>query len=106
MIEFKPNTRLKSLQPQMVVALLVVQAIFDKHFASLTITSANDSAHMVNSRHYLGAALDFRVHHIGEAVANTILAEIKMGLNPLDFDVLLENPGTPNAHIHLEYDPK
>ncbi len=103
-MKIKAGVRLKDLQPQLVLAAMVVSAIYDSLRVECVITSANDSTHGTNSLHYKGCALDFRTkNYAGDKAA--LRDEIKEALGQ-DFDVVLEDLGAANEHLHLEFDPK
>lgn len=71
-----------------------------------TITSVSDGTHKPNSLHYKGLAMDLRSKHIPEGGPNGVemVAErLRLHLGP-DFDVVYEGAGTPNAHLHVEWD--
>lgn len=105
-MRFKHGVRLTDLCPQMALAACVVREVYralDPE-CSCTVTSANDSKHSEKSLHYGGLALDFRTHDF-KADKQELLRELRDALGP-EFDVLLEAEGTPNEHVHLEYDPK
>jgi hypothetical protein len=106
MISLKNNVRLADLVPQMVVALVIIAAIYARRNIDCVVTSGNDSKHSPASWHYKGRALDFRCKQgalDGQEVA--LRDEIKAALGD-EFDVVLEAVGTDNEHIHVEYDPK
>jgi hypothetical protein len=69
----------------------------------MVVTSLNDGRHGVNSWHFKGRAVDLRVHNVGNPEELFEIIRDELGD---DFDVLLEGEGLPNAHIHIEYDPK
>lgn len=98
----KAGVRLAGLQPQMALAAMVVDECYGD--TECVITSANDSKHSERSLHYKGCALDFRTHNYAND-KQALRDRIKAALGQ-DFDVLLESVGTPNEHIHVEYDPK
>jgi hypothetical protein len=105
-VKLKAGVRLAELCPQMVLAAVVVDGIYAKRGLECVITSANDSRHSAASWHYKGRALDFRTHY--EALneqEQEIRDEVKESLGQ-DFDVVMEAVGTPNEHLHVEYDPK
>jgi hypothetical protein len=104
MLHFKNNVRLTSLQPQMLVALRVVEDQMDLLHCDTIVTSANDSQHRAGSKHYEGLALDFRTKHTGRSKA--IADAIRLIIGPLGYDVILEALGEANEHLHIEYDPK
>lgn len=105
-MQLKSGVRLKDLQPQMVIAAIVVNDIFWSLGLECVITSANDSKHSEWSLHYKGYALDFRTHYAElNGKEQELCQRVKDALGP-DFDVVMEAVGTPNEHLHVEYDPK
>lgn len=103
MIQLKPGVRLEALTPQMSLAVSIIASVYQKHGADCTITSANDSTHSVTSLHYKGLALDFRTRDF-KGDKHALTDEIERALGA-EFDVVYEGDGTPNAHLHCEYDP-
>ena len=105
-MKLKPGVILGDLTPQMVMGALIVKSVYLRldPQCSCTVTSANDSKHSDKSLHYKGNALDFRTH---DFTANKLylVKEVKDSLG-IHFDVVLEAIGTPNEHMHVEYDPK
>lgn len=91
----------------MFVAMFHVDAILGLNYGvkECWVTSGNDSKHMKGSLHYEGKALDFRTSNWPMGRQEAILTEIKRSLGT-DYDCLLECMGTPNQHLHIEYDPK
>ena len=123
--KLKATVELRSLQPQMVLAALVVKDALDYVVLDTIITSGSDSH--TTGLHPLGTALDFRTKHIalGSPDRLTILlgligriAEaLRSNITPEQrgntyiwggqlFDLLLENFGEDNEHLHVEYQPK
>lgn len=105
MLSFKLGVKLLGLQPQMLIALRVVQEEFSRYGLDTVVTSGNDSTHMSGSLHYKGAALDFRTKHAA-GIATGIVQGIKKTLAPLGFDVVFEAVGKDNEHCHVEYQAK
>lgn len=102
-MKLKPGVKLKDLSPQMALAALVVFSLYDKRGAECVITSANDSKHGTNSLHFRGGALDFRTkNYVGDK--KWLRDEIADCLGE-EFDVVLEDLGEDNEHLHVEYDP-
>lgn len=61
-LSLKQGVKLKDLSPQMVLATMTIWQVYSMHLVDCVITSANDSSHMSNSKHYVGEALDFRTN--------------------------------------------
>jgi hypothetical protein len=104
-LQFKEGVRVKGLQPQMLLALQVVEEEFAKMGLDTVVTSANDSEHKDGSKHYEGAAFDFRTKHSG-GMGKGLASSIRLRLAHIGFDVLFEYPGGEAEHIHVEWDPK
>lgn len=86
--------------------LIAAADCFSAIGADCTITSGNDGTHMTGSKHYSDAALDFRIHLVLPAQHKLLAESIRAALGP-DYFVLLESDGTPNEHIHVQYnEPK
>lgn len=103
-MKLKPGVKLTDLQPQLALAALIVDACYRERGLPCVITSANDSTHSANSWHYKGRALDFRTHYEalnGQEMA--LLAEVKEALGA-EFDVVMEGVGTPQEHLHIEWE--
>ena len=100
-MELKSDTvSFQSLAPQLVLALVVANEVYNEYGVELVITSANDSGHGPSSLHYAGAAVDLRTRTLKEEDRQEVRDKIQEKLN-IDFDVVLESD-----HIHLEYQPK
>lgn len=94
----KTGVKLAGLQPQIVLALMAAQKIWDEMNDPLTVTSVNDSGHSHQSLHYAGAAVDVRIRGVSDPHLKA--AQLRDALTP-DFDVVLESD-----HIHIEYQPR
>jgi hypothetical protein len=89
-----------------VTAILRIWELFDSlNIPELTVTSLLDGRHMTGSKHPKGEAVDIRTHGLGTDLPPVLVQKIKTILGP-GYDVILENRGTPNEHIHVEWDPK
>jgi hypothetical protein len=104
-VTLKPGVRVTGIKPELVVALMVAQSMFDGVQATMTVTSLVDGAHSQNSLHYKGFAVDLRSKNLSDDQKGTVLQALKSALGS-DFDIILEGVGTPNEHFHLEYDPE
>jgi hypothetical protein len=85
--------------PAMRRILQVVWELNDTHKYGFVITSANDSVHMSDSKHYHNEAIDLRSHNLKSPDEVRMLLKSKLGDK---FTVLYESPGKPNAHIHIQ----
>lgn len=107
----KGSVKLGQLRPQMVLACLVIESVFQR-VAGLdaVITSGNDSMHAgqpivaddTQDPHYTGRACDFRIKHVPEPIRAGLVNEIKTALTE-EFDVLWESQDTDNEHVHVQY---
>jgi hypothetical protein len=105
-MRFKGGVRLAHLSPQMALAAVVVWDAFSRFRVDCVVTSANDSKHGPNSKHYIGDALDFRTKYDAlNGREQELRDEVKAALGD-DFDVVMEAVGTENEHLHVEYDPR
>jgi len=105
MLSLKPEVRFHDARQALALIALVVERAFADRGFTTVVTSAGDGQHKEGSLHYTGCALDFRTKHVGDsAQKHAIVARIKTALPQCD--VLFENEGAPNEHLHVEYDPK
>lgn len=104
MIRWKDTCRFDVLHGAILLAILRAEEIYAAAGAVCWLTSANDSTHRHGSKHYTGKAVDLRVHHLpDDATRATVAAQLRSALGP-QYTVLYEGAGTPNAHIHLQFD--
>lgn len=70
-----------------------------------TITSWGDGIHGPNSYHkQRGRAVDVRTKSLRLGAAPVFAAEVKHRIGHLGFDVVLEDLGGENEHLHVELD--
>ena len=106
MIICKEGVRFRDLWPEIYLIFGVIDDLFRRHGVQAVITSAQDSTHGANSLHYKGRALDLRTKHLSSnAAKRALVAELASLLGP-DYDVILENVGGLQEHLHVEYDPR
>jgi hypothetical protein len=84
-----------SLKPQLLLALIIAEQVYQEENIELVITSLNDAIHMETSLHYDGGAADLRSYTLSDPPKTA--AKIKARLNK-HFDVVVESD-----HIHMEY---
>lgn len=83
------------------IILAAVASAFNAHGAACIVTSGTDGHHKIDSKHYTGDALDFRIRHVDQYQLRAIMIDIDIALPGKIFDVVLESD-----HIHVEYDPE
>lgn len=108
-MRFKPGVGIRDLTPQALLAMGVVERVALSHFGlgyEPTITSCDDSVHGPRSLHPTGRAIDVRTKDILPRDKTAFVEEITKRLNGIGFDVVYEDDGGPQEHIHIEYDPK
>lgn len=104
-LSFKHGVKLTDLAPQTALGVMVVASVYQTRGATTcVITSVNDGKHGAASLHYKGCAFDVRTKDFaGDKQALRDAIQAALGWN---FDVVLEDLGGENEHIHVEYDPK
>jgi len=92
------------LQPVMDPALSAVRQVWASHaLGAPVITSIQDGQHSAGSLHPFGLAFDVRLNNIAfnHEQLRAEVAAIAGGA----FDVVHEYHGTPEDHLHTEFDP-
>jgi hypothetical protein len=104
MLSVKDGVKVGGIQPETILALIVVQSLFHEMRIPCVLTSAEDSSeHMPSSYHYKGLAVDIRLpskYLDTPGIDDVIVNSIHNSLGK-EYDVVLES-----THIHIEYDPK
>jgi hypothetical protein len=90
----------------MAAGVNVWHALGFSRVAPCVITSGNDSIHKVGSLHARDKALDFRTRTLADRADKFKFRDAMRGLLGPGYDVILEDVGGPNEHLHVEYDPK
>lgn len=100
----KHDVDLRGIQPEIVLARVIVGEIFTRFNSSAIITSGldGDPSRREQSKHPNGYALDFRIRHLDKRLWPIVAEEINKALGP-QYDVVLE---ARKLHIHVEFDPK
>lgn len=74
--------------------------------SEVVITSCMDSTHGEDSLHYALRAADVRTKNFPSVESKeAFVRALQRELGP-QFDVILEQLGRPNEHVHVEFDPK
>jgi len=107
MIRIGLKCRLQGIRPELIVALIALEGILRKHGdVVVTISHALDGTHTRASIHYAGGALDIVFSSSLEMEVKRQIVEEFIGSVGQDFDILFEDPGEENEHIHAEWQPK
>ena len=99
-MRLKDGVSTRGVRAELLFAIFVASEVFMRAGSEMMITSIQDGTHMFKSRHYDGAAFDFRIYHLDRKRIEKIVAEIKDALNQ-DYDIVLEKD-----HCHVEFQPK
>lgn len=103
----KGNVKINdNTSPQILIALMIADSVWQKSGHELTVTACADGIHKKDSLHYVGKAVDIRTKDLEDH--NTKIGLIKRLRERLteDFDLVFEDEGKSNEHLHLEYDIK
>lgn len=101
---FKAGVSFIGIKPPLVLGLLAADAVHRQLYGDdVVVTSLVDGEHRKDSLHYKGLAADLRTHDHPNPEKFRALLAAQLGD---EFDVILEDAGHPNEHIHLEHDPK
>lgn len=99
-MKIKTGVRLTGLQPQMVLAAIIVDGVYQRYGQELVITSGVEGSHSETSRHYAGLAIDCRTRYFDPDDIPTIKAALEEALGD-DYLVLFEG-----NHFHIGFKPK
>lgn len=108
MMSLKAGVDPSRCHPSILVALLVIESVYREHGRDCVITSLADGRHGPRSWHLRDGvcrAVDVRTKTLAPGEREAIVALIRRNLGR-DYDVLLEDAGGANEHLHVEYDPK
>jgi hypothetical protein len=104
-IILKPGVRIRGLQPEMLLALFVAEHEYSANGRALVLTSALDGVHSAKSLHYQGLAVDIRSKTLTESDQKRRVAGAIAAALGECYEVLLEDEGGHNEHIHIELSP-
>lgn len=90
----------------LLAAIIIAESIYTKYGYECVITSLNDGKHMQGSKHYTDDGVDLRTKNISEPSHKELIKrEITEALGK-DYDIIFEDRGGVNEHLHIEYDRK
>lgn len=99
-LSIKAGVRVFGLRPEILLAVIITQGVYDQFGAELVLTAGIDGAHTEGSFHYSGCAVDFRTNNLKPGEPETVLKLLQARLGP-DYFVQLEGD-----HIHCQFKPK
>lgn len=107
-MRLKPGVRLLGIRPETWAIAFAADPLWLAAGVAggVMISACTEGVHMRASPHYLGCALDLRVHDLPPTISHEAVRTQLADALGADFDVLLERVGTPEVHIHGEFDPK
>ena len=112
-LRHKPHVLVNQLNAHTAFVCGAVAGWMDKHDAHCVITSLDDSTHSAGSKHYAAnnpsnqcEAVDVRTKHLPAILRDLFAVTMRELLEPMGYDVVMESPGEPNEHLHVEFDPK
>ena len=100
MIQIKPKARVRGLQPEMILAIMVANDVYAQYDIICVITEGTGAKHRRGSLHYVGLAIDLRTRNIPPNLREPVAQQIRVALGE-EYDVVLESD-----HIHIEFQPK
>ncbi len=100
MLFLKPGVRLTGIRPELVIAVIAAERVYEEAGHDFTVTACVEGKHSIASLHYAGAAIDVRTRDIAAAEVVKLAARMRECLGG-DFDVVIEMD-----HLHLEHQPK
>jgi hypothetical protein len=108
--QIKPGVDLTTLAPQWAIAYPIIRDCFQNRGYSCVVTNGNERtpaqlAKTPTTLHPSGKALDFRTRHIPMMDKVPIVNDITHALGA-QWDVVLENVGQDQEHVHIEFQPK
>ena len=99
-MKFKKGVKIIGVKNEIMLAIMVANAIYLKHGQDLVVTEITGGRHGNGSLHYAGQAFDLRTRFFSESEAKLVTDEIRDALTD-EFDVILEKD-----HIHIEWQVK
>jgi len=99
-MRIKPGVDINGLKPEILIALMIAQSVYQDYGAELVLTCGVEADHSPKSLHYVGLAIDIGISSLSRSSAVKISSDLSAKLSD-QFDIVLEND-----HIHIEFQPK
>lgn len=101
-VSHKEDAKFATISPGGFVLLAAIHGAAIALGVDLIITSGTDGCHSGEADpHHFGNAYDVRVHDFAPETQQKILEFIQRAAGP-EFYAFIEDPGTPNLHIHCQ----
>ena len=106
LLRFKEGTIVKQLDTALFPGLIMLCGIMERllDINEIWITSVQDGKHKSQSLHHAGRAVDIRSKIYPPEKVQEIVSEFK-AFYDAEYDLIWENRGLTNEHLHCEYDP-
>lgn len=105
-MRLKAGVRVSGIRPETLLALLIADSLYTAAGVELVVTSVVDGRHKAGSRHFAAFAADLRTKNLPSSTPAGVMRNLLGEALGEDFDVVLEDAGGENEHLHVEYDPK
>ena len=99
-MKLKPGVKLLGIRPELLVAIMMVDSIYQKHGQELVITSVVDGIHKKASTHYVGNGFDARTRFFSEAEKGVVAEEVCQAFEGTGFYLFIHS-----THFHIGYKP-
>lgn len=105
-MKLKKGVKITNLTPQMVLAIRIVESVYQKLQPGhdITITSVDEGQHGPGTFHGKGMAVDFRTKDFN-GNKYKLQNDVRLALGD-EFDVVLEDLHGPQEHLHVEWDTR
>jgi hypothetical protein len=100
MLLLKPGVRVAGIRPEVLLAVVAAEGVFEEAGVDLVLTACVDGKHSLGSLHYAGQVVDIRTRDVPPEMRQKLAARVRECVGE-DYDMILEE-----THMHLEYQPK
>lgn len=99
-MRLKQGVRIHGIRPEIILAIHIIDGIYNKFGQELVITSGIEGKHSETSDHYKGMAVDCRTRYFSELEKQEVFKEVTGAIGD-DFYTLLHE-----THLHISYRPR
>ena len=98
-MRLKRGVKTLGIKPEIMIAIMVADGVYQRYGKELVITSIVDSKHSKFSRHYPGLSFDSRTYYFTYKIKMEVSQAIRSRLG-IHYLVLVEKD-----HLHISYKP-